>query len=265
MHTGPDAPRESRERAWPLVVALVLGAQLSASCSKETAPPAPEISPVRTVTVEKRDTGVPVVLTGSIRAQDEAPLAFRLSGRMIERHVNLGDQVDAGQVVARLEPQNEENSLRTARANLSGAQGQLTNARNNLRRLEPLTARGAASRAELDRARESFQTAQSQVEAAEAQVKFATDQVAFTELSADAPGVVTAVGAEPGEVVSAGRMVVQLARQDGRDAVFDVPGQLIRSAPTKPEITVSLQGDPAVTTVGRVREVGPQADPVTRT
>ena len=139
---------------------------------------------MRTVTIAKRDAARPVVLTGRIQAQDEAPLAFRLSGRMIERRVNLGDRVRRGQLVARLEPQNEQNSLRAARANLSAAQGQLTNARNNLRRQEPLAARGAVSQAELDQAREGFQTAQSQVEAAEAQVKFAQDQVGFTELTA---------------------------------------------------------------------------------
>jgi RND family efflux transporter MFP subunit len=238
---------------------------VAAACRREPPPAAPEVRPVRTVTITKREAGVPVVLTGTIRAQDEAPLAFRVSGRMIERRVNNGDRVRPGQVIARLEPQNEQNALRSARANLAAAQGQLTNARNNLRRKEPLAARGAASQAELDRARESFQTAQSQVESAEAQVKFAEDQLAFTELKADAAGVITAVGAEPGEVVSAGRMIVTLARQGARDAVFDVPGPVIRSAPKNPEVTVSLKDDPAVTVTGRVREVAPQADPVTRT
>src|SRR5262249_61578364 len=116
-----------------------------------------------------------------------------------------------------------QTTRRPAPATLPAAKGQLTTARNNLRRLEPLAARGAASQAELDQARESFQTAQSQVESAEAQVKFAEDQLAFTELKADAVGVITSVGAEPGEVVSAGRMIVTLARQGVRDAVFDVP------------------------------------------
>ena len=254
-------------RRLPWVVYGLAGAlvALGAACRHETAETPPEIRPVRTVTIAKRDAGVPVVLTGSIRAQDEAPLAFRVSGRMIERRVNNGDGVRPGQVIARLETQNEQNNLRAARASLSAAQGQLTNARNNLRRLEPLAARGAASQAELDQARESFQTAQSQVESAEAQVKFAEDQLAFTELKADAAGVITSVGAEPGEVVSAGRMIVTLARQDARDAIFDVPAPVIRSAPKNPEVTVSLKDDPAVTVTGRVREVAPQADPVTRT
>ena len=238
---------------------------VAAACRQEPALVAPEIRPVRTVTIAKRDAGVPVVLTGSIRAQDEAPLAFRVSGRMIERRVNNGDRVRPGQVIARLETQNEQNNLRAARAALSASQGQLTNARNNLRRKEPLATRGAVSQTELDQARESFQTAQSQVESAEAQVKFAEDQLAFTELKADADGVITSVGAEPGEVVSAGRMVVTLARQGTRDAVFDVPAPLIRSSSSSPEVTVSLADDPGVTAVGRVREVGPQADPVTRT
>jgi membrane fusion protein, multidrug efflux system len=251
--------------AWARCAVACFLVALGTACRHETAETPPEIRPVRTVTIAKREAGVPVVLTGSIRAQDEAPLAFRVSGRMIERRVNNGDRVRPGQVIARLETQNEQNNLRAARANLSAAQGQLTNARSNLRRHEPLAARGAASQAELDQARESFQTAQSQVESAEAQVKFAEDQLAFTELKADAVGVITSVGAEPGEVVSAGRMIVTLARQGARDAVFDVPGPVIRSAPKNPQVTVSLKDDPGVTATGRVREVAPQADPVTRT
>jgi RND family efflux transporter MFP subunit len=256
--------KEPRRLPWATVLASSLVALLAA-CRPEAEAPPPEIRPVRTVTIEKRDAGVPVVLTGSIRAQDEAPLAFRLSGRVLERAVNLGDRVRAGQLVARLDPQNERNAVRTAQANLSAAQGQLTNARSILQRREPLAARGAVSQAELDQAREQFQTAQAQVEATQAQLEFARDQLSFAELRADAPGVVTAIGAEPGEVVQAGRMIVQLARQGGRDAVFDVPGQVIRSAPGDTTITVSLVDDPAVQANGRVREVAPQADPVTRT
>jgi len=89
--------------------------------------------------------------------------------------------------------------------------------------------------------------------------------VSFTQLEADAPGVVTEVGPRAGTVVQAGQMIVRLARQDGRDAVFDVPAQLIRSAPPDPQIAVSLTDDPKVTAQGRVREVAPQADPATRT
>jgi RND family efflux transporter MFP subunit len=247
-----------------LLPAFCVSALLLA-CGSKVEPPPPEIRPVRAVTVEHQSGGVPITLTGSIRAQDEAPIAFRLSGRMIERLVNLGDRVQAGQPLARLEPQNEQNAVRSARANLSAAQAQLANARTTLRRREPLAAHGAVSATEVDQAREAYQTAQAQVDAAEAQLKYAQDQLRFTELDADAAGVVTAVGAEPGEVVQPGKMIVTVARQGGRDAAFDMPAQLIRSIPPDAAMTVSLSDDPSVTADGRVREVAPQADPVTRT
>jgi RND family efflux transporter MFP subunit len=215
--------------------------------------------------VEKRAAGVPITLTGRIEAEDEVALAFRISGRVLENSLKLGDRVQPGQVVARLESQNERNALRAARANLAAAQGQLTQARNHFERQDTLLEQGWTTRANHDQAKQAQQTAQSQVDATEAQLKSAHDLVSFTELKADAPAVVTAIGPGAGEVVQAGQMIVRVARKDGRDAVFDVSAQLIRSAPSDPQISVSLTDDPAVTARGRVREVAPQADPVTRT
>ena len=96
-------------------------------------------------------------------------------------------------------------------------------------------------------------------------MNIAQNRLGYAQLVADAGGTVTAVGAEPGEVVQAGRMIVQIARQAGRDAVFDVSPQIKNSAPPNPEITVSLTTDPKVTAAGRVREVSPRADPATGT
>jgi RND family efflux transporter MFP subunit len=110
-----------------------------------------------------------------------------------------------------------------------------------------------------------LRTAEANVESAKAQLEAAHDQVSFTGLKADAEGVVTAVGAEPGEVVQAGQMIVRLARQGGRDAVFDIPAQVLRAAPPDPVIKVRLADDATVTATGRAREISPQADPVTRT
>ena len=141
----------------------------------------------------------------------------------------------------------------------------MTQARNHFDRQETLFGQGWTTRANLDAATQAQQTAQSAVDAAEAQLNSAHDLVSFTELKADAPGVITATGPSAGEVVQAGQMIARIARQDGRDAVFDVPAQLIRSAPADPQITVSLTDDPTVTAEGRIREVAAQADPVTRT
>jgi RND family efflux transporter MFP subunit len=192
-------------------------------------------------------------------------LAFRVGGQLIERTVSVGDQVRAGQIVARLDAVNERNAIDAARANLAAAMARLVEARNTVERYEPLLPRGFVARAQFDRAVEARDAAQAQVEAAEAQVSTAENQLGFTTLIADGPGIVTARGAEPGEVVAAGRMIVQLAREGGRDAVFDVPARVIEAASAEDEVTVALSSDPMVNTTGRVREVSPQADPVTRT
>ena len=249
-------------RAALLVLAMPA---LLADCQREAESAAPEIRFVRTITVERRQPGVPMTITGRIEALDEAALGFRISGRVLENDLKLGEQVKAGQVLARLELQNELNALRSAQASLAAAEGQLTRARNHFERQEFLLARDVVSRATFDDAKQALQTAQSQVDAAKAQLKVAHDLVSFTELDADAPGVLTAIGPRAGEVVQPGQMIARLARKGGRDAVFDVPAQVIRSAPADPEITVSLTDDPAVTAMGRVREVAPQANPVTRT
>jgi RND family efflux transporter MFP subunit len=248
-----------------LLSAMFAVAALVAGCEQQVAAAKPEVRPVRALTVEKRAAGEPVILTGRIEAEDEVNLAFRISGRVLKSELNTGDQVRAGQLVARLESQNELNALRAAQANLGAAQGQLTQARNHFDRQDTLLKQGWTTRANHDQAIQARQTAQSAVDAAEAQLKAAHDMVAFTELEADAPGVVTATGARAGEVVQAGQMIIRLARKDGRDAVFDVPAQVIRTASRDPEIAVNLADDPSVVAEGRVREVAPQANPATRT
>lgn len=236
------------------------------ACEKETASAtAPAPRPVRTTTIEKRETTAPLTFTGRIEAEDEVSLAFRISGRLLANDTKLGDRVKAGQLLAQLESQNEMNTLRQAQAALAAAQGQLTQARNHFDRQETLFGQGWTTRANLDAATQVRQTAQSQVDAAEAQLSTAHDLVSFTELRADAPGIITATGPAAGEVVQAGQMIARIARQDGRDAVFDVPAQLVRSASADPQIAVSLTDDPSVTAQGRIREVAAQANPVTRT
>lgn len=256
--------KAARRVPWTAMAVLAVPTLLAA-CQPETETAAPEIRAVRTITVEKRQPGTQITLTGRIEALDEAALGFRISGRVLENDLKLGEQVKPGQVLARLESQNELNALRSAQANLAAAEGQLVRARNHFERQEFLLARDVVSRATFDEAKQTLQTAQSQVDAAQAQLKAAHDLVSFTELEADAPGVLTAIGPRAGEVVQPGQMIARIARKGGRDAVFHVPAQVVRSAPADPEITVSLTNNPTVTAMGRIREVAPQADPVTRT
>ena len=249
----------------PRLLLAGLALALLSACQPEADTAPPQIRPVRTVTVVKREVGETVSYTGRIQAENETRLSFRISGRMVERSVNVGDHVEPGQVVAKLEPQDELNALRTAQASVAAAQGQLNQAQSNFDRQQTLLARDIASRAQFEQAESALKTARAQLDTAEAQLKAAKDRVSYTELRVDSAGTVIATGAEAGEVVQAGQMVIRVARKDGRDAVFDVPAQLLRSAPSDPLISVSLSDDPAVTAIGRVREVSPQADPVTRT
>ncbi len=246
---------------------VVIGAVLTllAGCQRSTEAPPPEIRPVRAMTVAKLAAGSTVTMTGTVQAQTEINQSFRIDGRLIERTVDVGDTVRPGQLIARLDPQNEESGLQAARAGLAAARAQLVEANNNYARMKDLVVEDAVSRAQFEQAEALRKTAEAQVESAQSQVNLAENRLSYTRLVSDAAGVVTARGPQPGEVVSAGRMIIQVAREGGRDAVFDVPGQVKDSAPRNPEITVSLVDDPRVTAAGRVREVSPRADPVTGT
>src|SRR5262245_9108198 len=263
-----SALSKTRENAYSIRAIFVLVPSmltLLLACKPAEKPPAPEIRPVRVMTVAKTAGGETVSLTGNIQAQTEVNLSFRIDGRMIKRNVDVGAVVKPGQVIATLNADNEENALQSARAGLAAARAQLVEARNNYERYKTLFAQRFVAEAEFDRHAAILKTAQSAVDSAQAQVNIAQNRLGYAQLIADAGGTVTAVGAEPGEVVRAGGMIVQIARQEGRDAVFDVSPQIKDRAPANPEITVYLTTDPKVTAAGRVREVSPRADPATGT
>jgi RND family efflux transporter MFP subunit len=230
----------------------------------EAAAPA-EIRPVRAIVAEESPGGRTVSLGGTVESQVEVALAFRIAGRLADRPVNVGDALSPGQLVARVDPTDEENALRATEASLAAAEGQLSEARINYDRQRQLYDRQFAARAAFERAEQVLITAQAAADAAAAQRGIALQRLSDTELYADAPGVVIAVGAEPGEVVQAGRMIVQAARDSGLDAVFDVAAEVLEASPPDPAVTVRLTLSPGVTAEGRVREVSPRADPATGT
>jgi len=198
-------------------------------------------------------------------AQSEVALAFRAGGRLIERTVDIGDIIEPGMVIARLDPENEENSLRAAQAALTAANAQLAQARSNFDRQTDLMSRGFTTRDRFDEAEQLRRTMESNVVSARAQVELARTRLTDMVLVADAGGTVIARGAEPGEVVAAGSMIVLIARDDGRDAVFDVPASMLATAPPDPVIEVAMTLSPEVRASGRVREVAPRADAATGT
>ena len=257
-----DVGRERGARAAILALSAVT---LLAACQRAQEAPAPEIRPVRAITIGERQGGDTVALTGTVQAQTEVNLSFRVDGRMVERRVDVGETVRRGQVIARLDPQNEESGLQAARAQATAAQARLVEARNHFARMKDLITDNSVSRTQYDQAEAMLRTAESGVEGAQSQVALAQNRLGYTTLVSDVAGVVTAVGPEPGEVVGAGRMVVQVAREGARDAVFDVPARVKDAAPANARIAVTLVSDPKVTATGTVREVAPRADPITGT
>lgn len=248
-----------------LVRSCFVGLAFLAGCDAVEEEAAPEIRPVRVISVDESAGGELVSLSGTVQAKTEVSLSFRIGGRLVERLVSVGDQVEPGQVVARMDSEDDENALSSARADYAAARSQFVEARNHYERQESLLEDGWITRARYDEALQMYQTAQSRVDAAQAQVSIAENRLSWSELYADTAGTVTARGAETGEVVQAGQMIYEIAREDGRDAVFDVPQQIKDKAPANPEITVYLSSDREISAEGRLREVSPQADATTGT
>ena len=246
-------------------VIFVLTALALSSCKRAGEPPAPEIRPVRVIHIDQRAGGDTFNLTGTVQAQAEINQAFRIEGRLVERRVNVGDRIRPGQLIARLDPQNEESGVQSARAQLAAARAQQLEAQVNFNRMRDAVAEDAVSRAQFDQAATLRQTTNSAVDAARSQLTIAESRLGYTRLVSDVTGVITAVGAEPGEVIGAGRMIVQVAKEGARDAVFDFPAAVKDGLPADPDITVAATMDPKVSAVGHVREISPRADPVTGT
>jgi len=158
--SGSIAHSQASERLARTVLSALALSALLVGCRPDSEAAAPQVRPVRTVTVEKHEAGSPVTLTGRIEAKDEVALGFRISGRLLENTAKLGDRVKPGQVIARLEPQNELNQLRSAEANLAAAQAQLTQAQNHFERQDTLLRQGWTTRAIWDQAKKALQTAQ---------------------------------------------------------------------------------------------------------
>lgn len=246
----------------PTVAAL---AALSLAGCKNDPPPVAEARPVRSIVVSHQPSGETLSLTGLIQAKEQVNLAFRIGGRVRARTVDVGDIVRPGQVVASLETQDFQNDLRLKQAALVSAQAVLANATTIKGRQSDLIAKGFTTQAEFDSADQQLKSAQAQVESAEASVQNARDNLSYTDLTADVSGAITAKGAEPGEIVAAGKTVLVVAGQTGRDAVFNIPGRFLGSSPQHLQVAVGLAGNPSIVATGHVREVAPQADPSTGT
>lgn len=252
-----------------LAAAVIAAAVLAlAACSRPE--PAPEpVRAVRVLEVSTGDAGGRIDYAAEIRARTETRLSFRVPGKLVQRNVEPGDRVRAGQVLARLDPQDLRLGQDSARAALSAAQASLEQAQADFRRYSELRDQGFISSAELERRETALKSAQAQHRQAQAQVAVQANQESYAVLVADASGVVTAVDAEPGSVLAAGTPVLRLALDGPRDAVFAIPEDkvdLLRTAGARPGgLRVQPWARDAAPLPATLREIAAAADPVTRT
>jgi len=234
-----------------------------AGCKQETQAPEP-IRPVLSVLLEPA-AAEGTLAVGSVEPRYKADLGFRVQGRLIARGVNVGDHVSEGQTIASIDTATFEQSVRSARAELQKGQAQLVNARATEQRQRTLITSDATTKATLDNAEQMLASAEAAVARAEANLTKAQEQLGYAELQSDFDGIVTAVSAEVGQVVSPGQTVVTVARPDIREAVVDIGADFPVPLKVGLPFTVSLQLLPAVQVRGKIREIAPEADSVTRT
>ncbi len=267
---SPLLSRETRPRAprcLPTLFLLTLMAALAA-CSKPAAAPEP-VRAVRTLTVSAGQAGGTVDYAGEVRARVESRLGFRVGGKMISRPADLGDSVKAGQVLASLDPQDLRLGQEAARSSVQAARVNHEQAIADFKRFKELRDQGFISTAELERRETTLRAAQAQLDQAQAQAGVQINQARYTTLVADVSGVITAVEAEPGAVLSSGATVLRLAQDGPRDVVFAVPEDQVAALRALQDRAGALQvrmwGAEGAPMAATVREVAAAADPTTRT
>jgi multidrug efflux system membrane fusion protein len=242
---------------------IVLATGLS-GCKSESAPYTAAPQPVRAASVTFSAATDTRSYTGTIKPRYESDLGFRVSGKIVERLVNIGDEVTPGMTLARLDSTDYRLSLESAEAEVKAAQSSLKQAEADERRNAALNEKGVVSDASYDKKKAAADEARGRAERALRSLALVSNQLAYTDLVATETGVVTALPVEVGQVVSAGQLIARVARLDELEAVVSIPESRIDGDRTA-AATVTLWADGGRVYDAKLREVSPQADPATRT
>lgn len=232
-----------------------------AACQREVSRPPSFPTMVQVETVALTDYAPTVRLTGEIRAKVESDLSFRVAGRVSKRLVEVGDHVAADQVLATLDPQQQQATVTGAEAAVQAAQAVLREATSTYERQKALLVQGFTTKREHDQAQEAYRTAQAALDTANAQLGTARDHLSDTVLRAGVAGVITARKAETGQVVQSAQTVFSIAQDGPRDAVFQVYESIFTHEPAEPAVALTLVSDPSVSAKGSVRQISPTVDP----
>jgi RND family efflux transporter MFP subunit len=238
---------------------------LLAACGDQATSATPKAErPVQVQRVAFEPADASREFVGVVRARHETDLGFRVAGKMIARSINVGDKVQAGDVVAALDPQDLDLQVASAQAELAAATSNLADAAAEEARYGNLKTRGAVAVADYDHKKAARDEAVGRLERARRALDLASNQRAYAQLRVDVDGVITATLAEPGQVVALGQPVARLAHHGELEALVALPETWLGEA-RRAAATVQLWSDPGHSFAARLRELSPQADATTRT
>jgi RND family efflux transporter MFP subunit len=250
-------------RLKPLVV-LVLLPVLADCTDQATSATARPDRPVQVERVRFEPAQTSHEFVGVVRARRETDLGFRVAGKITDRIVNVGDTVHAGDVVARIDPQDLELQVQSAEAELAAATSNLSDASAEEQRYANLKTRAAVAAADYDHKKAAKDEAIGRLERAQRALDLARNQLAYAELKADVDGVIMSTSAEVGQVVAIGQAVARLAHHGEMEAAVALPETMLAEARAA-QASVRLWSDPDRQFKARLRELSPQADAMTRT
>ena len=225
-----------------------------------------DIRPVRTVVAGSKAHESSGVVTGQVTAHAYVNASFRVPGKLLQRLVSAGSAVKAGQLLARLDDTVFKDSYTSAKAEVSSAMAVLEMAEKLEKRRSNLLQSKAVSQNDYDEALRQLKSARAELESAEAKARIAKEQLDYTQLKAEADGIVTDRLVEVGEVVTAGQAVFRIGQNKLKDALFEMPEDIIRGGlALGQKIETCLDRNRDVCATASVYEIAPEADPVTRT
>ncbi|MBX3335464.1 MAG: efflux RND transporter periplasmic adaptor subunit [Nitrospira sp.] len=247
-----------------LVGAFLLSLMTTLGCNHQDEQPQQTVRPVKVSRIVDQANRV-MSFAGEVKARYETILSFRVAGKLLTRHVDVGDRVRKGQVLARLDQNDYRLAVQDLQAQLASAVANRDFLRDDVTRYRELLAQNVTSPPEFDRHQTAYTTARERAAALEAQLGHALNQLAYAELSADRDGVVTALEVEKGQVVSAGQAVLKLAQLDEKEIHFDVPEHRLAELARRQAVNITLWADHERRLKGQIREIASAADPASRT
>lgn len=203
--------------------------------------------------------------SGEVCGRYESQLSFQVSGKVLKRNVELGSVVKPGDILMQIDAKDIQQNVNLSEADVSSAQSDLRLAQDNLNRYRTLCEQGAISQADYDRYQNSYNTAEAKLRANGAKYVQEVNKLDYSNLHADRGGVIASIDVEAGQVVSAGQKVITLVEDGEREVEINVPENRLEEVRKAQAIKVSFWALPNIVIDGKVREIAPMADKVSRT